>query len=81
MGGRDDPFGCILIFLFRFNIFYPPEFNYTCSHEEAGPYDGQAGQEWCRGVMIDAWYFDCVMMIVLNIYLPKSTGINIYHII
>jgi hypothetical protein len=64
MGGRDDPFGCILIFLSRFNIFVIPEFNYTCSHEEAGPYEGQAGQEWCRSVMIDAWYFDCVMMIV-----------------
>jgi hypothetical protein len=45
-------------------ILFCPELNYTCSHEAAGPYEGQADQEWCRGVMIDAWYFDCVMMIV-----------------
>ena len=65
MGGCDNPFGCILIFLSRFTtICPPPEFNYTRSHEAAGQYEGQAGEEWCRGVMIDAWYFDCVMMIV-----------------
>jgi len=62
MGGCDNPFGCVLIFLSRFTaIFAFPEFKYTRSHEEAGPYEGQ---EWCRGVMIDSWYFDCVMIIV-----------------